>query len=129
MGIEHLFRRETLDELKVAGNAAHFDGVDTFVDPHTGQTGLVAVSKGRRVCQQCGKGFNEGDRRLRMHPVYMYPDAPPIGLHAKCEVPPIRIFQMFQGLATRRKVANIVKQSQGLDKASASNDTGIVKGG
>lgn len=129
MSILDLFRRETIDEIRVAANAAHFDGVDTFTDPKTGLLGLVAVHQGRRVCQQCGGGFDESNPKLRLQPVYMYPDAPPIGLHAKCEVPPIRIFRMFQGLATRRHYANIVKQSAGLDKAAASTETGIRKAG
>jgi hypothetical protein len=129
MGIEILFRRETADDYKVAADAAHFDGVDTVRDPVTGMLGLVAVQDGRRICQQCGGHFNQSDRKLRMTPVYTYPDAPPMFLHAKCEVPPMKIFQLFKGLQKRREVANIVKKSLGLDKASGTPPNGGIIGG
>ena len=118
MGIEVLFRRETADDYKVAASAAHFDGVDTVTDPATNQLGLVAIQNGRRICQQCGGHFNSSNPKLRMHPVYLYPEAPPMFLHAKCEVPPIKVFQMLRGLQVRREVANIVKKSLGIDKAA-----------
>ena len=127
MGIEILFRRETADDYKVAASAAHFDGVDTVTGPD-GKLGLVAVQNGRRICQQCGGHFNNSIPKLRMTPVHLYPDAPPMYLHAKCEVPPMRIFTMLRGLQVRRQVANIVKKSMGLDKAAGSGG-GIISGG
>ena len=128
MGIEILFRRETLDEMKVAGDAAHFDSVDMIEGPD-GKLGVVALHNNRRVCQQCGEGFNQSNPKLRMTPVSFGEGAPPIYLHAKCETPPSGIFKMFQGLGTRRRVANIVKQSVALDKVSEGNDTGSNSGG
>lgn len=114
---EILFRRETADDLKIGANAAHFDNVDLVTMPD-GKLGVVAIHQGRRVCQQCGGHFNESNPKLRMTPVYMHPDAPPVFLHAKCEVPPSRIFTMFRGLEVRRRVASIVKKSLGIDKAA-----------
>jgi hypothetical protein len=117
MDIRNLFRSETLDDMKVGANAAHFASVDLIEGPD-GKLGFVAQdAEGRRVCQQCGGhllGANHYDRKLRMVPVYMYPDAPAVWLHAKCEAPPIKIFQNFKGLGIRRKVANIVKATSGI---------------
>jgi hypothetical protein len=125
MAIDFLFRRETADEYKVAADAAHFDSVDMIEGPD-GMLGIVALHHGRRVCQQCGKGFNASDPRMRMTPVYLEQGAPCVYLHAKCETPPARIFTMFRGLKTRREVANVVKLSAGLDKAASDTDTGII---
>lgn len=121
---EILFRRETADDMKIGANAAHFDEVDTVTDPKTGMLGLVAVHQGRRVCQQCGGFFNDGDRKLRMTPVYTFPEAPPVFLHAKCEVPPAKIFTMFKGLQVRRRVASIVKKSMGVAEAAEASKEG-----
>lgn len=116
-GVEILFRRETVDDMRIGANAAHFDDVDLITTPD-GKLGIVAIHKGRRVCQQCGGHFNESNPKLRMTPVYTHPDAPPVFLHAKCEVPSPRIFTMFKGLQVRRRVADIVKKSLGIDKAA-----------
>jgi len=117
MSIEHLFRKETLDDMKVGANAAHFASVDLIEGPD-GKLGFVALdADGRRVCQQCGgylRSQDSYDSRLRMTPVYLYPDAPPVWLHAKCEVPPVKLFLNFKGLGIRRKVANIVKATKGV---------------
>lgn len=124
-GLELLFRRETEDELKVAADAAVFDGVD-LITGKDGRLGIVAIHKGRRVCQQCGGLFAMGDRKLDMVPVVLYPEAPPVYLHAKCQVPPTRIFMFFKGLMTRRKVANVVKQCYGIEKAAEGNGKAIL---
>lgn len=112
MGIEILFRRETLDEVKVAEGAAHFDSVDLIEDSR-GRLGFVALKGGRRVCQLCGGVLlaeNSHDRKHRMVPVYMYGmDTPAVWLHAKCEAPPAKIFMNFQGLGIRRKFAQGAK--------------------
>lgn len=123
--LDFLFRRETADDYKVAADAAHFDSVDMIEGPD-GKLGIVALHQGRRVCQQCGKGFDQSNPRMRMTPVYLEQGAPAVYLHAKCETPPARIFTFFKGLKTRREVANVVKMSSGLDKASSGSDTGII---
>jgi hypothetical protein len=123
MGIDFLFRRETSDDYKIGANATHFDNVDLIEGPDH-KLGLVAVHQGRRVCQQCGDGFNQSIPKLRMVPVHTHPEAPPVYLHAKCEVPPIKIFNMFRGLQIRRGVADIVKQSQGIVESAAEREKG-----
>jgi hypothetical protein len=117
MDIKNLFRRETLDDMKVAANASHFASVDLIEGPD-GKLGFVALDvNGRRVCQQCGDlllSADHYDRRNRMVPVYIYPDAPAVWLHARCEVPPTKIFMNFKGLGIRQQVANIVKATSGI---------------
>jgi hypothetical protein len=120
-----LFRRETEDDLKVAADAAVFDGVDLITGPD-GKLGIVAIHNDRRVCQQCGGIFIHGHRKLEMVPVYLYAEAPPVYLHAKCQVPPMKIFTFFKGLATRRRVANIVKQTVGVAAAAEANGKTIL---
>lgn len=117
MAVEILFRKETVDDLKIGANAAHFDDVDLIEGPD-GKLGIVAIHNGRRVCQQCGGHFDQGNPKLRMTAVHTHPDAPPVYLHAKCETPPSRIFTMFRGLQIRRRVADIVKKSCGIDQAA-----------
>ena len=119
------FRRESEDDLKVAADAACFDGVD-LITGSDGLLGIVAVHNNRHVCQQCGGGFIHGHKKLAMVPVTLYVGAPPMYLHAKCQVPPSRVFQSFKGLATRRRVANIVKQTSGLAAAAEANGRTIL---
>jgi hypothetical protein len=116
-GVEILFRQETADDMRIGANAAHFDDVDLIAGPD-GKLGIVAIHQGRRVCQQCGKHFNQSNPKMRMTPVWTHPDAPPVYLHAKCEVPPSKIFTMFRGMGVRRRVANIVKKCAGIDQAA-----------
>lgn len=116
-GVEILFRQETADDMRIGANASHFDDVDLIVGSD-GKLGIVAIHKGRRVCQQCGGYFDSSNPRLRMTPVYTHPEAPPVYLHAKCEVPPSKIFTMFRGMGVRRRVASIVKKCVGLEKAT-----------
>lgn len=125
MSITHLFRRETLDESKIAEDAACFDDVDLIEGPD-GKLGMVAVNKGRRVCQRCGDQFDQSDKRMRMTPVWLWPGAPPVYLHAKCEKDPVRIFQTFKGLGVRRSLAKIAKATLGLDKAAKSGEDRII---
>lgn len=117
--MELLFRRETLDETKVAADAAHFDSVDLIEDSR-GRLGFVALKDGRHVCQQCGGRLlseNSHDRKHRMVPVYLYGTAAPaVWLHAKCEAPPAKIFMNFKGLGIRRKFARGVKALEGVLK-------------
>ncbi|MFQ5339948.1 MAG: hypothetical protein ACE5F6_00220 [Anaerolineae bacterium] len=116
-GVEILFRQETADDMKIGANASHFDDVD-LIEGANGKLGIVAIHKGRRVCQQCGGYFDSSNPKLRMTPVHTHPEAPPVYLHAKCEVPPAKIFTMLRGLPVRRRVANIVKKSLGIEQAA-----------
>jgi len=119
------FRRESEDDLKVAADAAVFDGVDLITGPD-GMLGIVAIHNDRYVCQQCGGIFIKGHKKLEMLPIHLYAGAPPVYLHAKCQVPPSRVFQFFKGLATRRRVANIVKQTTGIAAAAEANGKTIL---
>jgi hypothetical protein len=116
-GVEILFRQETADDLKIGANATHFDDID-LITGSDGKLGIVAIHQGRRVCQQCGGQFDQSDPRLRMTPVWTHPDAPPVYLHARCQVPPIKISLMFKGLQIRRRFASIVKKCAGIEEAA-----------
>jgi hypothetical protein len=129
MSTEILVRRETADEHLAVG-ATYMDDIDLIMSPNGGHLVVVAVKKGRHVCQQCGDGFDHSVARSRPVEVCLAPGSPPVLLHAGCQTPGIRVFlmQKFRGLEIRRKFARAVKGSSSIEKAAESSANKIVGG-
>lgn len=116
------------EDQKLAENATDMDDIDMDISPFDGALIIVAMKKGRRVCQQCGELFDPSNPKLRGIEVRM--GYTRMLLHAQCssnQPKPSRYFNdKIRGMQVRRKLADAAKKSQTVVNASEQHKNKIV---
>jgi len=117
------------EEQKLAEASTNMDDIDILIDTD-GKMVVVAMRAGQHVCQRCeepiamyhsnpklnGVPFQFGGTRLLLHP----------NCHNKKRQ--ISIWDNIRGMQVRRKIAQVAKDTQGLEDVAQGNRKRVVAG-